>query len=124
MATLNEIEELLEDPVATEEYAAALEAALLSIADDNSVRALALRQIGEDILDRVNDILGDVADPDNFLVTKDGKVYLEPGTRPIRVPDVSAEHEVYVLHTTHNVVGYDDGIPDDVADIFAGMRDD
>ncbi|MCP4537689.1 MAG: hypothetical protein GY832_11120, partial [Chloroflexi bacterium] len=95
-----------------------------SIEGDTSVRALAYKQIGADILGRVRDALGSGGDLSDIVVLKNGKVYMEPGAAPLTIEQVASGHEAYVLHTTNNVVRYDDGVPDNAADIFAGMRTD
>ncbi len=126
MATLSEIEDLLKKPVASEEYTEALEAALLSIVDDSSVHAQTIRQIGEEILRRAKDILANIGsiEPEDFVTTKDGKIYMTPGTSPIIVPDVSARHKNYVFDPDDNVFQYDDGKPINARDIFDQMEDD
>lgn len=122
MATLDELDALVDAPEASEAYASELEQTLDSLVDEKSVRANALKQIGRDILERVRALLTEGTKADNLVVTKNGIIYMEPGEKPIRMPSISAAHEAYVLHTTNNVVRYDDGIPDDVEDIFDSMR--
>ena len=122
MVTLNELRDLLENPVATQEYADALEQALADIADDMSVRALAYKHIGADILERVKEAIPKGEVLSDIIVLKDGKVWMEPGAMPLTIEEVAAFHESYVFHTTNLAVRYDDGIVEDTEDIFAGMR--